>query len=62
MIDVELWGWGGENDDVWLGVLVVLSEVEVRWVDGVSWLERLRKSTLSRATRARLARECVMLD
>jgi hypothetical protein len=62
VIDAEPWGRGGENDDAWPGAPVALSEAEARRADGASWLERLRKPTLPRATRARLARECATLD
>jgi hypothetical protein len=62
VIDAKPWGRGGENDDAWPGAPVALSEAEARRADGASWLERLRKPTLPRATRARLARECATLD
>ena len=42
-----------EGDDAWPGAPVALSEAEARRADGASWLERLRKPTLPRATRAR---------
>ena len=55
VIDAKPWGRGGEDDDAWPGAPVALSEAEARRADGASWLERLRKPTLPRATRARLS-------